>query len=95
MAGSSRGKYLGRLGRAPDTAAPEVDPMDELGDFNEPALQNNKKGKGNKYSFVSQVVRLTMPVWPPEALTGGQAPIPRTVSVIIRRGEWHALAPFR
>ena len=35
-----------RLGRAPDTAAPEVDPMDELGDFNEPALQNNKKRKG-------------------------------------------------
>ena len=25
-----------------DTAAPEVDPMDELGDFNEPALENNK-----------------------------------------------------
>ena len=31
-----------------DTAAPEVDPMDELGDFNEPALQHNKKRKGKK-----------------------------------------------
>ena len=57
--------------------------MDALGDFNEPALQNNKKGKGKKYSFVSQVVRTTMPVWPPEALTGGQAPTPRTVSVFV------------
>ena len=27
-----------------DTAAPEVDPMDELGDFDEPFLQDNKKG---------------------------------------------------
>ena len=43
-----------------------------------------------KKTFVSQVVRLTMPVWPPEALTGGQAPIPRTVSVFVIRGEWHA-----
>ena len=31
-----------------DTAAPEVDPMDELGDFDEPALQNNIKKEGEK-----------------------------------------------
>ena len=31
-----------------DTAAPEVDPMDELGDFDEPALQDNKKGMEKK-----------------------------------------------
>ena len=59
--------------------------MDELGDFNEPALQINKKRKGKK-SFVSQVVRLTMPVWRPEALTGGLGPSPRTVSVFVIRG---------
>ena len=51
---------------------------------------NTIKKEGKKKSFVSQVVRLTMPVWPPEALTGGQAPIPRTVSVFVIRGEWHA-----
>ena len=31
-----------------DTAAPEVDPMDELGDFDEPALQDNKKRREKK-----------------------------------------------
>ena len=33
-----------------DTAAPETDPMDELGlgDFDEPALQNNTKKGGEK-----------------------------------------------
>ena len=31
-----------------DTAAPEVDPMDELGDFDEPARQDNKQTEGKK-----------------------------------------------
>ena len=36
--------------------------MDELGDFDEPAMQNNQKKEGKKkHAFVSQVVRLTMP----------------------------------
>ncbi len=56
--------------------------MDELGDFDEPALQNNKKKERKKgHAFMPQVVRVTMPEWPPEALTGGEAVIPRTVHV--------------
>ena len=42
-----------------------------------------KKGRENKYSFVSQVVRLTMPEWPPEALTGSEVQVPRAVSVFV------------
>ena len=67
-----------------DTAAPETDPMDDLGDFDEMEPQNNtKKGGKKRNSFVSQVVRITMPDWPPEALTGGEAPNPRAVSVFV------------
>ena len=42
-----------------------------------------KKGRENKYSFVSQVVRITMPEWPPEALTGSEVPETRAVSVFV------------
>jgi hypothetical protein len=76
-----------RRGQPPleDTAAPEVDPMDSLGmgDF-EPALENNMNRRvKRKYSFVSQVVRITMPELPPEAPTGGEVPNTRAVSVFV------------
>ena len=68
--------------RLEDTAAPETDPMDDLGDFDEMEPQNNtKKGGKKRNSFVSQVVRITMPDWPPEALTGGEVNNPRAVHV--------------
>ena len=67
-----------------DTAAPETDPMDDLGDFDDVEPQNNtKKGGKKRNSFVSQVVRVIMPEWPPEALTGGEAVIPRTVHIFV------------
>ena len=46
--------------------------------------KTTKKRKGNKkHAFVSQVVRITMPDWPPEAVTGGDAPNKRKVSVFV------------
>ena len=58
--------------------------MDELGDFDIPVPQDNKKKLGNRrIPFVSQVVRIAMPDWPPEAVTGGDAPNKRKVSVFV------------
>ena len=58
--------------------------MDELGDFEIPVQHDNQKKEGNrKHAFVSQVVRLTMPEWPPEALTGSEVHVPRAVRVCV------------